>query len=1708
MEARAFAAIMLAILMMIPYIAAVPRAGWNSDWSSRPVELIIPYNVPQQVNSTVYYEVRGDEIYMINLTSGEEKRINLFGVNWFGFETPDHVVHGLWARNWEDMLLQIKSLGFNAIRLPFCTESVQPGTVPTSIDYNKNPDLQGLTSLEIMEKIVQRAGELGIFILLDYHRIGCQYIEPLWYTDTFTEQDYINTWVSVAQRFSKYWNVIGADLKNEPHSVSPPPGAYTDGTGATWGMGNNATDWNLAAERIGRAILQVAPHWLIFVEGTQYTRPDIDGSYQWGYNSWWGGNLMAVRDYPVNLPRNKLVYSPHVYGPDVYNQPYFNEPNFPDNMPDIWYTHFGYVKIELGYPVVIGEFGGRYGHGGDPRDVAWQNKLIDWMIENNFCSFFYWSWNPNSGDTGGILQDDWTNIWQDKYQNLKRLMDYCSQSGLPQVALVANATTVSPGESVMVNWSIANADGWDSNIATSQAGSTVITVNQTVTLYIHAWNVNGSVNKTLTITVEQGQDQPSPPPFDVVEIIPTTLQYEGVSSTVTCDGGQCCSSIWGCPNLWGVVRIGNASIDPNLWGWQHLYQTDPGQIGSGTTTMWIESGVLQVDSQWIINSMPQYNVMGYHEVIYGAKPWGNQPVNAPNFVLPAMISNLPRLLVGVHYNQYSGVPGNNYAFEAWLFPDTNNNRAPGPGDYEIMVQLYIEGGFPAGYENGPVAVFEVPLLVNGTLVNQTFELYDVVADPGWRFLTFKSTSNYVNSSVVFDYTYFIELADQYLGGGLDNLYLMSLEFGTEVYTNTCPAFPCDVDIRWSLEEYYYALAPRSLTPWEALAAWAGSSQPPSDQPGDGQQAPGSGYFNLYVDFQNRQPGPYTETALQEDFIDINWSRLDGRATIAEEAGNKYLRIEYPAGQAGSRNSGASFVVNLPESQYCRLDYLVRFEDGFDFSKGGKLPGLTSGGSQWTGFRVPSNGEGWSARFMWRGDKTPDWSNDYNRSDAALFLYLYWMNQQNSYGDYITLNYTVVPGVWYKISQEIYVGTAGQANAYIIVYINDTMLLNMSNIQLRGDGQRAYIDSFYFSTFFGGSSSNWAPNHTVYADFDEINITCTPVNETTQPGSPPTVTLVANTTSITAGEPVQLQWTVIGADGWSSNIPGIGAVPSNGSTVVSPSTTTTYYIYVWNSYGDANATVTIQVASGGGQGSGAVTIRYPDELWPTAEIDLDGDGYNEYVIEINPWNIDSADGYAEMIFYPSNGTLHYVQALDNIVLRNPGSWVHGYPEIFYGNKPWNQYNATDGPVQLPARVTDLNNFYVTVSYRLNPEPGLPVNLAIESWLTRDQWRSTGIQYNEQEVMIWLYYDGLQPAGSKVGEIVVPIIVNGTEVNATFEVWKAFIGWEYIAFRITTPIKAGTVTLPYSPFISTAANITDLTDYTSLYLEDVEVGTEYGSPSTTSAHMEWWIYQFNLTPTGDPLLTTPPPPPPPGDGSGGGSSGGSGGATTGSLEVTLVNSWGSGAHYEVAVTLDQASEWSLLVKVANGYIDNSWGAVVNGTTEDGYIVLVAEQWNLGPTATAGFITGGQNPLVEEVLLVVNDQVLDNWTAPQPSPGSLEVSLVIDSDWNTGFVARIYITNVGDTPVSGWYVKIYMTSTINSIWGANAEYIGNNTYVLTPVGYTSVIDPGETIEIGFVAEKQGDHPYPEIVDYGISGVASGVVLAAMLALAARARSREASL
>ncbi|MUL35775.1 hypothetical protein BWI75_05275 [Gloeocapsopsis sp. AAB1 = 1H9] len=369
--------------------------------------LVTPWLL-EGINTTTY----ASTIIQLPLSTQGSKIIDargnhvlLRGVNWFGIETGLHAPHGLWRRDYQEMLAQIKSLGYNTIRLPYSVQSLRSPKV-SGIDYKlgANQELQGKTPLEVMDYIIQEAQRQGLLIVLDSHRLNDQRIPELWYGDGFTEQDWIDTWRMLAIRYQNQDNVIGADLKNEPHGR------------ASWGTGDIATDWRLAAERAGNAILAVNPHWLIVVEGVENNVP---GQRLSGH--WQGGNLEGVRRYPVRLSRpNKLVYSPHEYGPGVYNQPWFAERTFPYNLYKRWEIGFNYIASQNLAPILVGEFGGRYVDK-ISKEGIWQQQFVNY-IQKHHLSFTYWSWNPNSDDTGGILQDDWQSINVPKQHLLSQLL--------------------------------------------------------------------------------------------------------------------------------------------------------------------------------------------------------------------------------------------------------------------------------------------------------------------------------------------------------------------------------------------------------------------------------------------------------------------------------------------------------------------------------------------------------------------------------------------------------------------------------------------------------------------------------------------------------------------------------------------------------------------------------------------------------------------------------------------------------------------------------------------------------------------------------------------------------------------------------------------------------------------------------------------------------------------------------------------------------------------------------------------------------------------------------------------------------------------------------------------------------------------------------------------------------------------------------------
>lgn len=356
---------------------------------------------------TGYFQTQGNQIL-----DAAGNVVKIAGVNWFGLETKTFAPHGLWARGYQDMMDQMKQLGFNTIRLPFSNQLFDSGSSPNGIDFSKNADLQGLSGLGIMDKIVGYAGQVGLKIILDHHRSSAgdgPEGSGLWYTSAYPEARWISDWKMLATRYAGNSTIIGADLHNEPHS------------GATWGSGTISTDWRLAAERAGNAVLAVNSKLLIVVEGVQV------GPSGW---YWWGGNLSAAGAHPVrlNVP-GRLVYSPHDYPASVSTQPWFGEANYPDNLRGVWDRNWGYLFRQGIAPILIGELGTKLE---TTSDQLWLREMVEYLggdLNGNGSSdlaagsqgpsWTWWSWNANSGDTGGILKDDWTTVQQAKLTALQ-----------------------------------------------------------------------------------------------------------------------------------------------------------------------------------------------------------------------------------------------------------------------------------------------------------------------------------------------------------------------------------------------------------------------------------------------------------------------------------------------------------------------------------------------------------------------------------------------------------------------------------------------------------------------------------------------------------------------------------------------------------------------------------------------------------------------------------------------------------------------------------------------------------------------------------------------------------------------------------------------------------------------------------------------------------------------------------------------------------------------------------------------------------------------------------------------------------------------------------------------------------------------------------------------------------------------------------------
>jgi aryl-phospho-beta-D-glucosidase BglC (GH1 family) len=371
-----------------------------------------------------YFTTRGSQI-----VDGNGVPVRIASVGWSGVEEPEHMLVGLDAVNYRKTMRAMQADGFNAIRLPWSDRALRSSPLLGTLDYELNPGLKGLTTIQIMDRVITYAGILGMRVILDHHTDdggGGQQRNGLWFdkgpgsdgTDgranrgTVTQAKFEADTLFLAQRYRGNPTIIGFDLDNEPFAVGEAHHASLN-----WGRGGPTDIWRMYT-RVGDALLRVNPNWLIICEGPlTYSNTDngLAGIGPEGDLSAAGG-MKGVLAKPVVLIRShQVVYSVHEYGPEIND---FRANRQASTLIAHMNADWGYLYTKNIAPVWIGEIGSSLR---TPQEQAWAQAMVDYLNGKDGAeggpvftgrqqpistSWWVWGYYPG-GHPDGTVGKDW-----------------------------------------------------------------------------------------------------------------------------------------------------------------------------------------------------------------------------------------------------------------------------------------------------------------------------------------------------------------------------------------------------------------------------------------------------------------------------------------------------------------------------------------------------------------------------------------------------------------------------------------------------------------------------------------------------------------------------------------------------------------------------------------------------------------------------------------------------------------------------------------------------------------------------------------------------------------------------------------------------------------------------------------------------------------------------------------------------------------------------------------------------------------------------------------------------------------------------------------------------------------------------------------------------------------------------------------------------
>jgi hypothetical protein len=160
------------------------------------------------------------------------------------------------------------------------------------------------------------------------------------------------------------------------------------------------------------------------------------------------------------------------------------------------------------------------------------------------------------------------------------------------------------------------------------------------------------------------------------------------------------------------------------------------------------------------------------------------------------------------------------------------------------------------------------------------------------------------------------------------------------------------------------------------------------------------------------------------------------------------------------------------SDAATLRYRLRFAPGFEFVRGGKLPGLF-GGSGNSGGRIPTGSDGFSLRLMWR---------EQGRGE----VYAYLPDSRVHGSSLLAGALRFEPGRWHEVVQAVALNSPGRADGRLALWQDGRPAGALSDLTFRAtDSLR--LDGIFFEVFHGGNDDSWAPQRDSHIDFAEFSV---------------------------------------------------------------------------------------------------------------------------------------------------------------------------------------------------------------------------------------------------------------------------------------------------------------------------------------------------------------------------------------------------------------------------------------------------------------------------------------------------------------------------------------------------------------------------------------------------------------------------------------------